>query len=255
MAIASSTRLSFRPIRRSPVMIFTMYLASRGVACARSSRTKCGLCGRTACAGDLAEAVRQRRAQSGLNCRALPGLDGRGRPCLRGLCRVRLARQLPNHRAGGTPNGEFRFAFAGDLSDYSPQQRAADLQEWSLPTRERVVRRGTPPQTDASSTVRDFRCSATIAVFSSFLVVPAIRSQASASLIMRSRGIPRGTSCLSWLFDLTFDGQQKALTTKDTKFHEGIGSYTKPSLFRHLASSFAHPCAILNEFGCGNLVT
>jgi hypothetical protein len=27
-AIASSTRLSFNPIRRSPLMIFTMYLAS-----------------------------------------------------------------------------------------------------------------------------------------------------------------------------------------------------------------------------------
>ena len=37
---------------------------------------------------------------------------------------------------------------------------------------------------DASSGVRDFRYSATMAVFSSFLVVAAMRSQASASLIM-----------------------------------------------------------------------
>ncbi len=35
-AMASSTRLSFRPMRRSPLIIFTMYLASSGVARSRS---------------------------------------------------------------------------------------------------------------------------------------------------------------------------------------------------------------------------
>ena len=46
-------------------------------------------------------------------------------------------------------------------------------------------------ETAASPGVRDFKYSATIAVFSSFLVVPAIRSQASASLCMWSPFLPQ----------------------------------------------------------------
>ena len=61
--MASSTRLSFRPIRRSPVMILTMYLASSGVACAKKFAHQCGFggwaasCDRGSCGNLQTEAV------------------------------------------------------------------------------------------------------------------------------------------------------------------------------------------------------
>jgi hypothetical protein len=48
-------------------------------------------------------------------------------------------------------------------------------------------------ETDASSTVRDFKYSATIPTFKSFFVVPAIASQVSANLRIFPQNDPQSS--------------------------------------------------------------
>ena len=90
--MASSTRLSFSPMRRSPVMILMMYLASSGVSLREQFADKSGFGGRARGRSDLSKCRfallghSDRNHWRGLNprrlarCRALLGLDRRGRP-------------------------------------------------------------------------------------------------------------------------------------------------------------------------------
>ncbi len=89
---ASSTRLSFSPIRRSPVMILTMYLASSGCTCDSKSRTSCAFA-----AGPRAAAI-ARKLRSHIQDGQIPHLSSRQYSCRHRAEISQLAvrrRQLP----------------------------------------------------------------------------------------------------------------------------------------------------------------
>ena len=139
LAMASSTRLSFRPIRRSPVMILTMYLASRGVACERSSRVRAALA-----AGPRAAAIsRNLAATSRTFSAALPGFARPGRagaPVPTWAVRKNGFRDVAKVSVLTIGCGEFGFVVSGKLCDNPPQHSSAYLQGGFLPDRKRPSR-------------------------------------------------------------------------------------------------------------------
>ena len=116
-------------------MIFTMYLASSGEACDRSSRVRAAFA-----AGPRAAAIsRNLAATSGTLRTELPGFARPGRAgapvptwavvdgCENGF---RYRAKVPELAVGC---GEFGFTFPGELSHDPPQHSAADLQRGFLP--------------------------------------------------------------------------------------------------------------------------
>ena len=85
-------------------------------------------------------------------------------------------------------------SYLGETIEYSSLHACrSTLEDPTLPERKTAA-------AAASSTATDFRYSATIVVFSSFLVVPTILSQASASL-----RTPVSNFCLTVTFISTYE--------------------------------------------------
>ena len=115
-------------------MIFTMYLASSGVA-ARASRVQAVF----AAGRGLQSRGTRRRHFTLKHCRALPGLDGRGRPSHMGS---RVGR-WENRSGDRSQVSEFSVrrvrsasVFSSEFGDGSPQHSCRRFAEWSLPRRE-----------------------------------------------------------------------------------------------------------------------
>ena len=148
LAMASSTRLSFRPMRRSPVMILTMYLASRGVACERSSRVRAALA-----AGPRAAAIsRNLAATSDRLSAALPGFARPGRArapvptwAVAGCCENGF-RDVAKVSALTIGCGQFGFALPGKLGDNLATALSRRLAEWFPPRPETAFPREIPPR-------------------------------------------------------------------------------------------------------------
>ena len=121
-----------------------MYLASSGLACDRSSRTKAAFADgprAAAISRNLAATSSQtQRCAAGL-CPAWTG--GGARPHVAwgaGFCEngFGYVSQVPELAVGC---GQFGFAFSGELRDDSPQHPAAHLQRGFLPDRKRSARK------------------------------------------------------------------------------------------------------------------
>ena len=159
--MASSTRLSFNPMRRSPVMIFTMYLASSGEACDRSSCVSAAFA-----AGPRAAAISRNLAATTWQAqRWIAGLcpartGGGARPHVglwsRWEHRFRHRAQVSNLAIGG---GELGFAFPGELQPLSATALFRRPAAWFPPRREtafpkEIRRRGMLPRARAPSGIR-----------------------------------------------------------------------------------------------------
>ena len=171
LAMASSTRLSFSPMRRSPVMILMMYLASRGVTCESSSRTSALLAAGPRAAAILRKAVWTSTTVGSARSSARHDLAGLLPPPLPDRPACGRTRSIRLHSCRTVP---------------APDARATCRRPggWFLPRRERACRKETrrPPRPRPSTPPSS--SSATMAIFSSFLVVAAIRSQVWARVCM-----------------------------------------------------------------------
>ena len=118
--MASSTRLSRRPMRRSPLMILMMYLASSAVARRRRSSTIVALGRRAGESRNFTE--RSREFSNGQRT---------------GLAAVCPAKQVLRGRAkismAAISGSERNFRLTGNLSQGTPEQCAANLQGTFFP--------------------------------------------------------------------------------------------------------------------------